>query len=186
MREVTAIDPKWLVEFAPAFFKFGDPTKLSKRKKQERIEPLYNRWALSVYISYNHCMCVLIIMCTDMKRLILGEFQNRRSGNKTTHTHYYIITLQVTFTDCHLSIVHNVKHFSYHNIQKLITTSSWPLARFFARALLDTRDHITISHQVVYTYGPSGPNHADIDAREWRILRHEKCHHLNNFLSVPH
>ena len=44
MREVTAIDPKWLVEFAPAFFKFGDPTKLSKRKKQERIEPLYNRW----------------------------------------------------------------------------------------------------------------------------------------------
>ena len=43
MREVTAIDPKWLVEFAPAFFKFGDPTKLSKRKKQERIEPLYNR-----------------------------------------------------------------------------------------------------------------------------------------------
>ena len=43
MREVTALDPKWLVEFAPAFFKFGDPTKLSKRKKQERIEPLYNR-----------------------------------------------------------------------------------------------------------------------------------------------
>ena len=47
MREVTALDPKWLVEFAPAFFKFGDPTKLSKRKKQERIEPLYNRWVLT-------------------------------------------------------------------------------------------------------------------------------------------
>ena len=43
MRETTAIDPKWLVEFAPAFFKFSDPTKLSRRKRQERIEPLYNR-----------------------------------------------------------------------------------------------------------------------------------------------
>ncbi|XP_022791850.1 ATP-dependent RNA helicase DHX8-like [Stylophora pistillata] len=44
MREVTTVDPKWLVEFAPAFFKMGDPTKLSKRKRQERLEPLYNRY----------------------------------------------------------------------------------------------------------------------------------------------
>ena len=44
MREVTAIDPKWLVEFAPNFFKFGDPTKLSKAKKQQKIEPLYNKY----------------------------------------------------------------------------------------------------------------------------------------------
>ncbi|KAK0169190.1 hypothetical protein PV328_012360, partial [Microctonus aethiopoides] len=39
MREVTTIDPKWLVEFAPAFFKFSDPTKLSKFKKNQRLEP---------------------------------------------------------------------------------------------------------------------------------------------------
>lgn len=44
MREVTTIDPKWLVEFAPAFFKFADPTKLSKYKKQQRLEPLYNKY----------------------------------------------------------------------------------------------------------------------------------------------
>ncbi|XP_076349561.1 ATP-dependent RNA helicase pea [Tachypleus tridentatus] len=44
MREVTTIDPKWLVEFAPAFFKFADPTKLSKHKKQLRLEPLYNKY----------------------------------------------------------------------------------------------------------------------------------------------
>jgi len=44
MREVTAIDPKWLVEFAPKFFKTGDPTKLSKQKKQLRLEPLYNKY----------------------------------------------------------------------------------------------------------------------------------------------
>ncbi|KAL3268521.1 hypothetical protein HHI36_007630 [Cryptolaemus montrouzieri] len=44
MREVTAIDPKWLVEFAPAFYKFSDPTKLSKLKKNQRLEPLYNKY----------------------------------------------------------------------------------------------------------------------------------------------
>jgi len=44
MREVTAIDPKWLVEFAPKFFKNSDPTKLSKQKKQQKIEPLYNKY----------------------------------------------------------------------------------------------------------------------------------------------
>ncbi|CAJ1850627.1 unnamed protein product [Sphenostylis stenocarpa] len=44
MREVTAIDPKWLVELAPRLFKAADPTKMSKRKSQERIEPLYDRY----------------------------------------------------------------------------------------------------------------------------------------------
>jgi ATP-dependent RNA helicase DHX8/PRP22 len=32
MREVTAVDPKWLLEFAPAFFKFSELTELSKFK----------------------------------------------------------------------------------------------------------------------------------------------------------
>lgn len=44
MRDVMAIDPKWLVELAPRFFKQGDPSKLSKRKLQEKIEPLYDRF----------------------------------------------------------------------------------------------------------------------------------------------
>ncbi|CAL1367891.1 unnamed protein product [Linum trigynum] len=44
MREVTVVDPKWLVELAPRFFKAADPTKMSKRKRQERIEPLYDRY----------------------------------------------------------------------------------------------------------------------------------------------
>ncbi|MFH4977209.1 hypothetical protein AB6A40_003918 [Gnathostoma spinigerum] len=44
MREVTAIDPKWLVEFAPSFFKMGDNTKLSAFKKNQTINPLYNKY----------------------------------------------------------------------------------------------------------------------------------------------
>jgi ATP-dependent RNA helicase DHX8/PRP22 len=43
MREVIAIEPKWLVEVAPTFFKVADANQISKRKKQEKIEPLYNR-----------------------------------------------------------------------------------------------------------------------------------------------
>ncbi|KAF9610914.1 hypothetical protein IFM89_025724 [Coptis chinensis] len=35
MRECTAVDPKWLVELAPRFFKVADSTKMSKRKQQE-------------------------------------------------------------------------------------------------------------------------------------------------------
>ncbi|KJY01963.1 pre-mRNA-splicing factor ATP-dependent RNA helicase prp22 like protein [Zymoseptoria brevis] len=47
MHNVTAIEPKWLVEAAPTFFKVAgkDGTGMSKRKKAERIQPLHNRFA---------------------------------------------------------------------------------------------------------------------------------------------
>ncbi|PFH52274.1 hypothetical protein AMATHDRAFT_74334 [Amanita thiersii Skay4041] len=41
---VTAVEPKWLVEVAPQVFKVADANKISKRKKQEKIEPLYNKY----------------------------------------------------------------------------------------------------------------------------------------------
>ncbi|KAI6028094.1 P-loop containing nucleoside triphosphate hydrolase protein [Pisolithus marmoratus] len=41
---VTTVEPKWLVEVAPQFFKVADANKISKRKKQEKIEPLYNNY----------------------------------------------------------------------------------------------------------------------------------------------
>ena len=44
MRECTAVDPKWLVDLAPRFFKQADANKLSRRKRQEKIEPLYDRY----------------------------------------------------------------------------------------------------------------------------------------------
>ena len=46
MRECCAIDPKWLVELAPRFFKAADANQLSRRKKRERIEPLFDKYAL--------------------------------------------------------------------------------------------------------------------------------------------
>eukprot|EP00697_Spironema_sp_BW2_P010937 gnl/Spiro4/26471_TR13169_c0_g1_i1.p1 gnl/Spiro4/26471_TR13169_c0_g1~~gnl/Spiro4/26471_TR13169_c0_g1_i1.p1 ORF type:complete len:1156 (+),score=360.68 gnl/Spiro4/26471_TR13169_c0_g1_i1:102-3569(+) len=45
MREVMLIDPKWLTQLAPKFYKQSDPAVLSKRKRAERIEPLFDRYA---------------------------------------------------------------------------------------------------------------------------------------------
>uniref|UniRef100_A0A7S1RRR5 RNA helicase n=1 Tax=Alexandrium catenella TaxID=2925 RepID=A0A7S1RRR5_ALECA len=44
LRECSTIEPQWLPELAPNLFTRADPTKLSKRKMRERIEPLYNRF----------------------------------------------------------------------------------------------------------------------------------------------
>ncbi|EEF29704.1 probable pre-mRNA-splicing factor ATP-dependent RNA helicase DEAH5 [Ricinus communis] len=44
MHEITAIQPTWLVELAPRLFKASDLMKMSKHKRQERIEPLYDRY----------------------------------------------------------------------------------------------------------------------------------------------
>jgi len=44
LRECLSIEPKWLTELAPNFYKTADPNKLSKRKKKEKIEPLYDRY----------------------------------------------------------------------------------------------------------------------------------------------
>ena len=44
MRECCVIEPRWLAELAPRFFSLCDPRKISKRKRMERLEPLYDRF----------------------------------------------------------------------------------------------------------------------------------------------
>ena len=45
MHQVTVIEPKWLSEVAPTFFRVADHNKISKRKQAEKIEPLFDRFA---------------------------------------------------------------------------------------------------------------------------------------------
>lgn len=45
MHCVSAIEPKWLVEAAPTFFKVAPTDRLSQRKRAERIQPLHNKFA---------------------------------------------------------------------------------------------------------------------------------------------
>jgi len=45
MHQITVIEPKWLSEVAPTFFRVADLNKISKRKQGEKIEPLYDRFA---------------------------------------------------------------------------------------------------------------------------------------------
>jgi ATP-dependent RNA helicase DHX8/PRP22 len=44
MRDCLTIEPRWLVELAPNFFKAADQTKISRAKRRERIEPLFNKF----------------------------------------------------------------------------------------------------------------------------------------------
>jgi ATP-dependent RNA helicase DHX8/PRP22 len=44
MRNIMVIDAKWLTELAPAFYKPADPNKLTKQKRKEKIEPLFDRF----------------------------------------------------------------------------------------------------------------------------------------------
>lgn len=44
MRNIMVIEAKWLTELAPAFYKPADPNKLTKAKRMQKIEPLYDRF----------------------------------------------------------------------------------------------------------------------------------------------
>ncbi len=44
MRNVMAIEPKWLVELAPQFYQQADPHKMTKQKRMLKLEPLYDRF----------------------------------------------------------------------------------------------------------------------------------------------
>ena len=44
MREVMAIDPRWLLELAPNFYAGVGQDGMSRRKKREKIQPLYDRY----------------------------------------------------------------------------------------------------------------------------------------------
>lgn len=44
MRNIMVIEAKWLTELAPAFYKTADPNKMTKQKRMEKIEPLYDRF----------------------------------------------------------------------------------------------------------------------------------------------
>ena len=93
MREVTAIEPGWLVEgtllsprlsytiltifsvVAPAFFKVADANKISKRKKQEKIEPLFDRFALTQVSTFSFSSCRRVADVLVVGRLETVETQ---------------------------------------------------------------------------------------------------------------
>ena len=58
LREITVIDPLWLIDVAGKYYKISDPNSISKRQKLEKITPLMNRfedpdaWRLSKRIGF--------------------------------------------------------------------------------------------------------------------------------------
>ncbi len=45
MRNTMTIEPKWLLELAPKFYKQADANKMSRNKRREKIEPLFDKYA---------------------------------------------------------------------------------------------------------------------------------------------
>lgn len=79
---VTAIEPKWLVDVAPQFFKVADANKISKRKKQEKIEPLYNKVCLSHSLASPALLTVSQCTVRETRRVAFVESQEERSISK--------------------------------------------------------------------------------------------------------
>jgi hypothetical protein len=98
MREVTAIEPKWLTEgtsvlvprlhryltdaeesfsllVAPSFFKVADQNTISKRKKQERITPLFDKY---VSLSIATIVEMGMLITSSFVKLVQVRYSSRR------------------------------------------------------------------------------------------------------------
>jgi hypothetical protein len=87
MREVTAIEPKWLTEAAPTFYKVADANKISKRKRQEKIEVRHLRWLLDAFCKgcvYSTFFFSLNSRCIiAMSSLMTGDLADSREAEES-------------------------------------------------------------------------------------------------------
>jgi ATP-dependent RNA helicase DHX8/PRP22 len=72
---VTTIEPKWLVEVAPQFFRVADANKISKRKRQEKIEPLYNKVCITSIRDMHLRLTYLLVR--ETRRMAIIESQTK-------------------------------------------------------------------------------------------------------------
>ncbi len=104
---VTAIEPKWLVEVAPRFFKVADANKISKRKKQEKIEPLFNKYEKPDEWAFIESQKDVHVRCAIYQKLlcVVADFNHRvkRLVDVYVHSGYLLMLLQLTY--CTLCIV---------------------------------------------------------------------------------
>jgi len=77
---VLAVEPKWLVEVAPQFFKVADENKISKRKRQEKIEPLYNKVCRFLFsLCWPSLLTRLLPAVRETRRVALVKGQTQRA-----------------------------------------------------------------------------------------------------------
>ncbi|KNZ54192.1 adenosinetriphosphatase, partial [Puccinia sorghi] len=92
-RNVTAIEPKWLTEVAPTLFKIADAKTMSKRKRNKRVQPLFDRFAkVNNYLPFSlvylvHLILLLVLFSSsfpaERKRLayLKGQAQHPFQSN---------------------------------------------------------------------------------------------------------
>ena len=85
-REVTAIEPKWLSEVAPNFFKVTDSAKISKRKREEKIAPLFDRFAQSQDDWRVRCFYVLVGLLEQSVDCVCVQISKAKRSSRTSQT----------------------------------------------------------------------------------------------------
>ena len=82
MHQITVIEPKWLSEVAPTFFRVADMNKISKRKQGEKIEPLYDRFAadkddwVSLLLRSGTCTDCAASQQTSARRQVVADIRS--------------------------------------------------------------------------------------------------------------
>lgn len=89
---VTAIEPKWLIDVAPQYFKVADANKISKRKKQEKIEPLFNK--VGFHRIPRHFVCSLTSFAVRETRR-MAFVQSQEECTLGMHIAYFFFLLTV-------------------------------------------------------------------------------------------
>lgn len=92
MREVTAIEPKWLTEVAPSFFKVADQNTISKRKKMEKVQPLFDKYVSRCFVApyYKRCKVLTHLCMSFFPHLLFASPLSppfSSAGMRSTKTH---------------------------------------------------------------------------------------------------
>ena len=88
MHQITSIEPKWLSEVAPTFFRVADQNKISKRKAAEKIEPLFDRFAADKddWVSH-HSSSRACAFCAHTKTKLISSVSAKSKNQYTTLKH---------------------------------------------------------------------------------------------------
>jgi hypothetical protein len=79
------------VEVAPQFFKVADANKISKRKRQEKIEPLFNKVCIADDAVHNACPHFFTVR--EAGRMAIIKSQAECSfGEFISRAHYLLIS----------------------------------------------------------------------------------------------
>lgn len=127
MHQITVIEPKWLSEVAPTFFRVADLNKISKRKAAEKIEPLHDRFAADkddwVRMEDHHQALADLTSASEQSQeaglQFPGIYQWRWRPRLVVRM-TFVVTCYVTHSHVHIHVIYLVSHEQWSDTIRLI------------------------------------------------------------------